>query len=146
MTMDRRKPEVGEKLICVRTSRGQWSISNTEVVTVAKVGRKYFYVKRTWGLIRFRIKTWQEATEYEAEYNLYESLDEFRKAILGEAAHRYVRDEITSWGGREITHEQWLKMAEILNWDQKGDIPLQGRLEALEMTKKRLEASDEGNG
>ena len=97
--LPRPNPTVGQTLYMLNIgNRTRYAPPVLRPVTVTKVGRKWFDVKRQdnyWNPPKFSIETWREKTEYSANYCLYASEQDYadskEAATLAQAIEYRIR-------------------------------------------------------
>jgi hypothetical protein len=93
----RRKPIVGEALFLKQLNKGR-DAGLLRPVKVTKVGRKYFKCKvQDWHEQQFEIESWDQVSEYSADYVLYETEAEYNDTVERKRIIDILRDEFGGW-------------------------------------------------
>lgn len=117
------KPKVGDQLTLVNCGNlvSGGGKPNPRDCTVVKVGRKYFFIaeegneEREHCWKKFHIEGRIQVKEYCINYTLYNNLQEYLDEKEKWRWQDIMRETFGTWGRRDITLEQYRKIAEILN-------------------------------
>ena len=118
----KRKPIKGETLWLLNV--GNMARRQVQTLTpciVTKVGSKYFEVEgeRLHGTNQFYIGTWCEKTNYQADWAIYESEQEWMDERENGVLIQLIRDSFSIFNQKRFTLPTLRKIAEIIKEDAK---------------------------
>lgn len=110
----------GQKVVLKTVGNLARSGSKIIDATITKVGTKYFYVVKDSDKlgrepIKFDIKTLYESTNYSANYQIYGSRDELEDIMESNRLLELIRDNIGSFGKRDIPLDTLKQITNLLN-------------------------------